>query len=95
MARAYGDLDQLYDADGLENVRQSLVYSAVDKAQNKPNSSKLKLKSDLYRDLGALPTTVNYYKRHRGETQPKPNVEAVNQAIDECAALGLLIAVEK
>lgn len=90
LAKAYGDLDELYDENRLEAVMESLRYSAADKAQNRPNPSKVPLTSDLYRDLSNLRTTVNYYRRYRGEkSQPKPNAEAVNKAIDECAALGL------
>lgn len=68
---------------------ESLRYSAADKAQNRPNPSKVPLTSNLYRDLSNLRTTVNYYRRYRGEkSQPKPDVEAVNKAIGECEALG-------
>jgi len=94
LALAYGDLDRLYDEDRLEAVRQSLVYSAADKARQKPNPSKIKLSNNIYRDLSNLRTTVNYYKRYRGEKQPKPDANAVNMAIDECAALGTATFLE-
>lgn len=88
--RAYGDLDAHYDADRLEAVMETLRYSASDKAESRPNPSKVPLTSDLYRDLGNLRTTVNYYRRFRGEGGTKrPDVEAVNKAIDECAAIGV------
>lgn len=90
LSKAYGDLDSLYDEDRLDSVMESLRYSAADKAQNRPNPSKVPLTSDLYRDLSNLRTTVNYYRRYRGEKgRPKPDVAAVNKAIDECAAVGL------
>lgn len=66
LAKAYGDLDVLYDDDGLASVMESLRYSAADKAQNRPNPSKVPLTSDLYRDLSNLRTTVNYYRNYRG-----------------------------
>ncbi|MEW9305458.1 AAA family ATPase [Labrys neptuniae] len=88
LAKAYGDLSALYEEDKLESVMQSLRYTAADRAQNSPNPSKVNLTSDLYRDLGNLRTTVNYYKRYHGEQQSKPDRDAVNKAIDECALLG-------
>lgn len=90
LAKAYGDLDELYDEDRLEAVMESLRYSTADKAQGLPNPSKVPLTSDLYRDLSNLRTTVNYYRRYRGDkSSPKPDANAVNRTIDECAALGL------
>jgi 5-methylcytosine-specific restriction enzyme B len=70
LAKAYGDLDALYDEDGLASLMESLRYSAADKAENRPNPSKVPLTSDLNRDLSNLRTTVNYYRSYRGgETQ--------------------------
>lgn len=66
LAKAYGDLDALYDEDGLASVMESLRYSAADKAENRPNPSKVPLTSDMYRDLSNLRTTVNYYRNYRG-----------------------------
>ncbi|APE27428.1 AAA family ATPase [Aurantiacibacter gangjinensis] len=87
--RAYGDLDQLYDEDELNAVMKTLRYSASDKADDKPNPSKVPLASDLYRDLSNLRTTVNYYRRFRGEgTVARPDVPAVNKAVDECEDVG-------
>lgn len=65
LAKAYGDLDILYDEDGLASVMESLRYSAADKAENRPNPSKVPLTSDLYRDLSNLRTTINYYRNYR------------------------------
>lgn len=95
LAKAYGDLDKLYDKDRLEAVMQSLRYSADDKAHDRPNPSRVPLTSDLYRDLSNLRTTVNYYRRYRGEKgQPRPDADAVNKAMDECAALGLSVFLD-
>lgn len=92
LAKSYGDLDRLYDEDGLDSVMEGLRYSAADRAQKRPNPSKVPLASDLYRDLSNLRTTVNYYRKFRGEkARPKPDVPAVNQAIDECIAVELEI----
>ena len=88
--KAYGDLDALFDEDNLDSVAESLKYTSKDRAQNRPNPSKIPLTSDLYRDLSNLRTTVNYYKRFRGQAAPlKPDVEAVNSAIEECSDVGL------
>lgn len=90
LAKAYGDLDILYDQDRLDSVMESLRYSGSDKAEDKPNPSQVPLTSDLYRDLSNLRTTVNYYRKYRGDkSAPKPDVAAVNKAIDECAAVGV------
>ena len=88
--RAYGDLDDLYDEDELNAVMETLRYSASDKADDKPNPSNVPLASDLYRDLSNLRTTVNYYRRFRGEgTIMRPDAPAVYKAIDECEAVGI------
>jgi 5-methylcytosine-specific restriction protein B len=89
LAKAYGDLDQLYDHDRLSEVMESLRYSANDKAAKRTNPSKVDLTSDLYRDLSNLRTTVNYYKRFRGDSQPRPDVKSVHLAMEECASVGL------
>ena len=90
LAKAYGDLDALYEEDQLDSVMESLRYSSTEKALNRPNPSKVPLTSDLYRDLSNLRTTVNYYRRYSGDKRrPRPDLAAVNKAIDECVALGL------
>ncbi len=89
LSKAYGDLDALYDADRLAGVMESLRYTAADKATGLPNPSKVRLTSDLYRDLSNLRTTVNYYRRFRGDSQPRPDAGAVHKAMDECATIGL------
>lgn len=90
LAKFYGDLDELYDQDELNAVMETLRYSANDKAQNRANPSKVPLTSDLYRDLSNLRTTVNYYRWYRGgKLGAKPDVLAVNKAIDECATVGI------
>ena len=87
--RAYGDLDKLYDQDRLNGVMETLRYSASDKAANRANPSKVALASDLYRDLSNLRTTVNYYRRFRGDSGTvRPDAAAVNKAIDECEDIG-------
>lgn len=93
--RAYGDLDAHYDADHLDAIMETLRYSASDKAQGRPNPSKVQMVSDLYRDLSNLRTTINYYRSFRGQRgATRPDADAVNKAIDECAAIGVDIFLE-
>lgn len=94
LAAAYGDLDAAFNADRLEEIMQTLAYSSNDRAQNRPNPSKLHLTStNIYRDLSNFRTTVSYYRNYRDGTARRPKLatltrEAVEKAMDEYDALG-------
>lgn len=98
--QTYGELDGLYDADGLNGILTELAYSAADKTASQPNPSKLKLWGDTYRDLARLRFTISYYQRFRqGTTRIRkglspPNREAVEKAMDECSEVGVLSFME-
>lgn len=62
---AYGDLDKHFEKDRLESVFDLLKYTAADRDAGKPNPTKLKLSSNLARDLRNYRTTVNYYRWFR------------------------------
>ncbi len=91
---AYGDLDRLYDQDRLDSVARSLAYSTKNRAEGKPNPSKLELTGDPYVALSGMVTAVNFYRNFRegvsrtGRSQ-RPDLAAVNKAMDECDALGV------
>jgi hypothetical protein len=94
LAAAYGDLDNAFDADRLEAVMRTLTYSSKDKAEGRPDPSKLQLSSsNIYRDLSNFRTTISYYRNYRdgsSRRQKLPTLtrEAVEKAMDEYDALG-------
>jgi len=95
LATAYGDLDLAFDADRLEGIMQTLVYSSEDRTSDRPNPSRLPLTStDIYRDLSNFRTTASYYRNYRDGTSrrpkllPLPTREAIERAMDEYDALG-------
>ncbi|HTV69651.1 MAG TPA: AAA family ATPase [Rhizobiaceae bacterium] len=95
LAAAYGNLDEHFDADRLESVMLSLAYSADDRANNRPNPSKLNLTSHLYRNLSNYRTAINYYRNFRDGASrrsgggQRPDSQAVNRTMDEFDKLGL------
>ena len=99
LAAAYGDLDRLYDADRLDGVMRDLTYSAEDRAAQRPNPSKLIISSDLYRDLSNYRTSITYYRNFREGVSRRsgvrrPDIQAVNNAMDEYDALGFDVFME-
>lgn len=54
----YGDLDGLYDENGLEGVLQTLQYSADERHGNVPNPTKIPIDGDLYKTLPAYRAAV-------------------------------------
>lgn len=57
----YGDLDALYEADGLEGVLATLEYSTSDARRNKPNPSKIRIDGDLRSNLASYKDAVRRY----------------------------------
>lgn len=93
LTAAYGDLDMHYDSDRLDSVLQTLAFSAADRAGGHPNPSKLSVSANVYRDLSNYRTTINYYRRYREgasrrSSNRRPNIDAVNKAMDQYDALG-------
>lgn len=94
LAAAYGDLDIAFNADRLEEILHTLTYSSEDRANERPNPSKLPLTTaNLYRDLSNFRTTISYYRNYRDGTSrrprlPLPTREAIERAMYEYDALG-------
>ena len=63
--RHYGDLDEVYAVDRLEEVIGELRYSAEDKRTNAPNPSRLSIDGDLYKTLPAYRAAVRKYCEYR------------------------------
>ena len=77
--REYGDLDSLYDADGLAGVLSSLAYSTDDLRHNRPNPSKLSISGDLRTNLASYRDAIQRYIRFRTNSSDfvaTPAVEA-------------------
>jgi 5-methylcytosine-specific restriction protein B len=98
--RAYGDLDGLYDADGLNGLMTEIAYSAADRGAGRLNPSLLILGGDPYRDLTQLRSTLSYYKAFRQGSAGirdglrSPDRHAVERAMDECGDVGVLLFME-
>ena len=62
----YGDLDEHYDRDELQSVIEDLEYFAEDERQNKPNTSKLPIRSEnLVHALADHRHATERYRRFR------------------------------
>lgn len=60
---AYGDLDALHAAGGLDQVADSLRYTAEDTRRNVANPSKIVIGGDIYKSLASFRTALGLYRR--------------------------------
>ena len=60
----YGDLDEVYSKDRLENVLRELRYSAEDRRKNAPNPSKLPIDGELSKTLPSYGVAVRKYREY-------------------------------
>jgi hypothetical protein len=63
--QAYGDLDEHYLRDRLEEVLKSLTYTTADARRGKPNPSRVSLSGDIYKSLASFRSAVGLYRRFR------------------------------
>ena len=63
--RHYGDLDEHFAKDRLSSVLQALQYSADDARRNAPNTSKILIDGNIYKNLGAYRATISKYRDYR------------------------------
>jgi hypothetical protein len=94
LREAYGDLDQIYDADQFAKTLAALSYSKADERAGSANPATFAIDGNLYANLAAYRTTLGYYGRFRSAHQSpsaalKPDRDAVEKTLDECAALGV------
>lgn len=82
---AYGDLDALYDSEGLSDVIASLNYSTADMAAGKPNPSKVQGGSNLYTNLASFKSAVRCYSKFRAAEN-----EIASEAVIELAASNII-----
>jgi 5-methylcytosine-specific restriction protein B len=61
----YGDLDEAFDTDGFEAIRQALAYSKADERADRPNPARFPIEGDLYANLSHYRSTLNAYARFR------------------------------
>lgn len=59
----YGDLDEVFERDGFEEILSALDYSSADRAGSKPNPSLLQIDGDLYDSLASYRAAVTAYRR--------------------------------
>ena len=60
--KRFGDLDDLYDADGLEGVLRELQYSKDDERRNRPAPSGLQIDGNVYKSIAGYRTAVKLYR---------------------------------
>lgn len=81
---AYGDLDALYDDEGIAQLVASLNYSTADAALGKPNPSKVQGGTNLYTNLASFKSAVRCYAKFRdseGEIASEAAIELAASTI--------------
>jgi hypothetical protein len=70
----HGDLDDLFDADGLASLVERLRYSVEDERRSRPNPSQIPFVGNIRSNLSAYRTAAVWYGRYRSgagrPTQP-------------------------
>ena len=66
--RGYGDLDERFEDDRLQNVINELKYSKEDERQNRPNPSKIRFKGNILKNLASYRNATERYCKFREET---------------------------
>lgn len=89
LERAYGPLDELFDADRLEAIIESCVYSAEDQKKGKENPSKIKIDGDLRAGLASYKDAAKRYCLFRDEIGRDVEVKF------EEATLGTRVGLER
>lgn len=82
----YGDLDAQFDLDELDGVLQDLRYNGRDRANDKPNPSKIAFNGDIYNNLASYAAAVRLYRDFRAnecDAAPEGAIEIVGEIIRE------------
>jgi hypothetical protein len=85
----YGDLDDQYDKDQLNNVISELRYSVVDGRANKPNPSKIPFNGDIRSNHSSYKNAVERYCKFRreidedGYSDPTQEATAINNSMND------------
>ena len=82
---AYGDLDDIYDTDGIDTLLSELTYSKLDEVNGKPDPSKLGLEKSVYDTLSSSRTHIRTYRKFRDD--PEARVLATESAIEVAGEL--------
>jgi hypothetical protein len=93
--KAYGNLDDLPDAQTLASIRESLRYSKADLKAGRTNPAKFEIDGDLYGNLAHFRASLNFYQRFL-DAQATPRsgstlgltAQDILVAIDRCDAAG-------
>ena len=65
----YGDLDEQFDRDELQNIIDELTYSSADARDNRPNPSRLEIDGDIRNNLASYKSAVQKYARFRQDVE--------------------------
>ncbi len=88
--RAYGDLQQEFDLNGLETIQSDLAYSKADERNKEPNPSKLVIDGDVYAGLSSARTHLNYYRRFLEDRATRAAVTEAVRAVPVPAVMAAL-----
>lgn len=69
----YGDLDEAFQRDRLEEILAALAYSSADRAASKPNPSRLEINGDFYDSLASYRAAVTAYGRFASDGDKDPS----------------------
>jgi endonuclease len=63
----YGDLDDFFDQDGIDELVRIFDYSKADERQGRPNPTKIPINGNLYTSLASYKTAIRCYARFRSD----------------------------
>ncbi len=66
---AYGELDEIYEADRFDSLLAELTYSKSDEARSVPNPSKMQIEKSLYDTLSSCRSHLRTYRKFREDDQ--------------------------
>lgn len=82
---AYGDLDTIYDSNGINALVDELSYSKSDEANGLPNPSRMQIEKSVYDTLSSCRTHIRTYARFKDD--PGANELAAENAMEVAGEL--------
>lgn len=89
----YGELDDLFNEDRLENLISELTYTTQDRRNNRPNETKIPFEGNAYNNLASYRDAVRRYRRFLEddfETSTLESIEVENAVeLENTQTIGL------